>query len=74
MSCSLFYTRQQGWSLLSIFVTTILGLVLAPLPVGAWAFIAVSVTLVTNTLTFAQVGGWGSMQCMCGGRWGGAGR
>jgi DASS family divalent anion:Na+ symporter len=31
---------EQGWSLLSIFVTTILGLVLDPLPVGAWAFIA----------------------------------
>eukprot|EP00197_Chlamydomonas_leiostraca_P013069 CAMPEP_0202870626 /NCGR_PEP_ID=MMETSP1391-20130828/16250_1 /ASSEMBLY_ACC=CAM_ASM_000867 /TAXON_ID=1034604 /ORGANISM="Chlamydomonas leiostraca, Strain SAG 11-49" /LENGTH=530 /DNA_ID=CAMNT_0049551235 /DNA_START=165 /DNA_END=1758 /DNA_ORIENTATION=+ len=44
----------QGWTLLSIFVTTILGLVLDPLPVGAWAFIAVTVTLATKTLTFAQ--------------------
>ena len=46
----------QGWSLLSIFTSTILGLILDPLPVGAWALIAVTVTLATNTLTFAQVG------------------
>ncbi|GFH07983.1 uncharacterized protein HaLaN_02877, partial [Haematococcus lacustris] len=45
---------EQGWTLLSIFVTTILGLVLDPLPVGAWAFIAITVTLATKTLTFAQ--------------------
>mmetsp|Transcript_912 Transcript_912/g.1363 ORF Transcript_912/g.1363 Transcript_912/m.1363 type:complete len:565 (+) Transcript_912:100-1794(+) len=45
---------MQGWTMLSIFVTTILGLVLDPLPVGAWAFIAITATLVTQTLTFAQ--------------------
>lgn len=44
----------QGWSLLSIFVSTILGLVLDPLPVGAWAFMAVTTCIVTKTLTFAQ--------------------
>lgn len=44
----------QGWSLLSIFASTILGLILDPLPVGAWAFIAVTVSVVTGTLTFAQ--------------------
>ena len=44
----------QGWSLLSIFVSTILGLVLDPLPVGAWAFIAVTAAIATQTLTFAQ--------------------
>ncbi|KXZ52146.1 hypothetical protein GPECTOR_10g775 [Gonium pectorale] len=44
----------QAWSLLSIFVSTILGLVLDPLPVGAWAFIAVTVAIATKTLTFAQ--------------------
>ncbi len=48
-------SSSQGWTLLSVFVTTILGLVLAPLPVGAWAFIAITVTLATKTLTFAQV-------------------
>lgn len=45
---------MQGWTLLSIFVTTILGLVLDPLPVGAWAFLAVTTTVATKTLTFAQ--------------------
>lgn len=44
----------QGWSLLSIFVTTILGLILDPLPVGAWAFLAVTTCIITRTLTFAQ--------------------
>lgn len=48
-------TSNQGWSLLAIFTSTILGLILDPLPVGAWALIAVTVTLATNTLTFAQV-------------------
>ncbi|EFJ52818.1 hypothetical protein VOLCADRAFT_86172 [Volvox carteri f. nagariensis] len=43
-----------AWSLLSIFVSTILGLVLDPLPVGAWAFLAVTVAVATKTLTFAQ--------------------
>ena len=41
--------------MLAIFTSTILGLILDPLPVGAWALIAVTVTLATNTLTFAQV-------------------
>lgn len=45
---------EQGWSLLSIFVSTILGLVLDPLPVGAWAFLAVTTCIATKTLTFAQ--------------------
>lgn len=44
---------MQGWSLLAIFASTILGLVLDPLPVGAWAFIAVTVSLATKTLSFA---------------------
>ena len=29
---------ERAWTLLSVFVTTISGLVLEPLPVGAWAF------------------------------------
>lgn len=45
---------EQGWSLLSIFATTILGLILDPLPVGAWAFISVTTCVVTKTLTFGQ--------------------
>lgn len=45
---------QQGWTLLSIFVSTIAGLVLEPLPVGAWAFLAATACIVTKTLTFTQ--------------------
>ncbi|XP_044507608.1 dicarboxylate transporter 2.1, chloroplastic-like [Mangifera indica] len=44
---------QQGWQLLSIFVSTIAGLVLSPLPVGAWAFLGLTTSIVTKTLTFS---------------------
>ena len=43
---------MQGWTLLSIFVSTIAGLVLAPLPVGAWAFLSATAAVATKTLTF----------------------
>ncbi|KAF5743944.1 Dicarboxylate transport 2.1 [Tripterygium wilfordii] len=43
----------QGWQLLSIFVSTIAGLVLSPLPVGAWAFLGLTTSIVTRTLTFS---------------------
>ncbi|XP_010520862.1 PREDICTED: dicarboxylate transporter 2.1, chloroplastic [Tarenaya hassleriana] len=43
----------QGWQLLSIFLSTIAGLVLSPLPVGAWAFIGLTTSIVTRTLPFA---------------------
>jgi len=44
----------QAWQLLSIFLSTIVGLVLSPLPVGAWAFCALTVCIATKTLTFQQ--------------------
>mmetsp|Transcript_30280 Transcript_30280/g.57076 ORF Transcript_30280/g.57076 Transcript_30280/m.57076 type:complete len:562 (+) Transcript_30280:77-1762(+) len=44
----------QGWQLLSIFLATVTGLVAGPLPVGAWAFCALTFTVVTKTLTFQQ--------------------
>lgn len=44
----------QAWTLLSIFVSTITGLVLEPLPVGAWAFLSVTTAVFTKTLTFSQ--------------------
>ncbi|KAL6583043.1 Dicarboxylate transporter 2.1, chloroplastic [Orobanche minor] len=43
----------NAWSLLSIFITTVAGLILSPLPVGAWAFVCLTLTVVTRTLTFA---------------------
>ncbi|XP_073154487.1 dicarboxylate transporter 2.1, chloroplastic-like [Henckelia pumila] len=44
---------HKAWSLLAIFVTTISGLILSPLPVGAWAFVCITATVVTKTLTFS---------------------
>ncbi|KAF5448462.1 hypothetical protein F2P56_028997 [Juglans regia] len=44
----------QSWQLLSIFISTIAGLVLSPLPVGAWAFLGLTVSIVTQTLTFSS--------------------
>ncbi|KAG8645878.1 dicarboxylate transporter 2.1, chloroplastic [Manihot esculenta] len=43
----------QAWQLLAIFLSTIAGLVLNPLPVGAWAFLGLTTSIVTNTLTFS---------------------
>ncbi|XP_071691631.1 dicarboxylate transporter 2.1, chloroplastic-like isoform X2 [Rutidosis leptorrhynchoides] len=45
---------DQAWQLLSIFVSTIAGLVLSPLPVGAWAFLGLTTTILTKTLTFSE--------------------
>ncbi|KAM5562006.1 dicarboxylate transporter 2.1, chloroplastic-like [Rosa sericea] len=42
----------QAWQLLSIFLSTIAGLVLSPLPVGAWAFLGLTTSIVSGTLTF----------------------
>ncbi|XP_056698888.1 dicarboxylate transporter 2.1, chloroplastic-like [Spinacia oleracea] len=44
----------QAWTLLSIFMSTISGLVFAPLPVGAWSFVCLTATLITNTLSFKE--------------------
>lgn len=41
----------QGWHLLIIFATTIVGLIINPLPMGAIAFTAVAVVIITKTLT-----------------------
>ncbi|KAK1417605.1 hypothetical protein QVD17_26735 [Tagetes erecta] len=44
---------DQAWQLLSIFLSTIAGLVLSPLPVGAWAFLGLTMTILTDTLSFS---------------------
>lgn len=41
----------QGWHLFIIFVLTILGLIINPLPMGAIAFSAIAVVVLTKTLT-----------------------
>ncbi|KAL7090051.1 hypothetical protein ACP275_12G015800 [Erythranthe tilingii] len=43
----------KAWSLLAIFTTTVAGLILSPLPVGAWALACLTLAVVTRTLTFA---------------------
>lgn len=45
---------HQGWTLLSIFLSTISGLVLEPLPTGAVAFLGLTASILTGTLTFGQ--------------------
>ncbi|XP_057976855.1 dicarboxylate transporter 2.1, chloroplastic [Malania oleifera] len=47
----------QAWQLLAIFLSTIAGLILSPLPVGAWAFLGLTTTILTNTLTFSTAFG-----------------
>ncbi|KAK8970920.1 hypothetical protein KSP40_PGU011825 [Platanthera guangdongensis] len=44
---------SQAWQLLAIFLSTIAGLVLSPLPVGAWAFICLTASVITRTLSFS---------------------
>ncbi|XP_043721554.1 dicarboxylate transporter 2.1, chloroplastic-like isoform X2 [Telopea speciosissima] len=44
----------QAWQLLAIFLSTIAGLVLSPLPVGAWAFLGLTTSIITKTLTFSS--------------------
>ncbi|CAH9110572.1 unnamed protein product [Cuscuta europaea] len=43
----------QGWQLLALFLTTIAGLILSPLPVGGWAFTCLTIAVLTKTLTFS---------------------
>lgn len=41
----------EGWRLLAIFVATIVGLIVQPLPMGALVIIAITVTAITRTVT-----------------------
>lgn len=45
---------SRAWQLLAIFITTIVGLIVGPLPVGAWAFVCLTATVVTKTLSFQE--------------------
>ncbi|KAI3978599.1 hypothetical protein MKX01_015774 [Papaver californicum] len=48
---------KEAWQLLSIFLSTIAGLVLSPLPVGAWAFLGLTTSIITKTLAFSTAFG-----------------
>lgn len=43
---------SKAWHLLSIFVATILGIALSPLPLGAVALMGLAAAMLTGTLTF----------------------
>ncbi|MGB9700962.1 MAG: anion permease [Thermodesulfobacteriota bacterium] len=46
--------KKEAWHLLAIFVATIFGLILTPLPMGAVVIIGVMMTALTGTLKIAQ--------------------
>jgi len=45
---------EKGWDLFAIFVATMLAVILKPLPMGVIAIFSLTITVVTNTLTFAE--------------------
>ncbi|KAJ0447629.1 putative solute carrier family 13 [Helianthus annuus] len=42
---------KQAWQLFMIFLTTIVGLIMTPLPIGAWAFVCLMISVITKTIT-----------------------
>ena len=46
--------KPQAWHLLAIFVSTVLGFILQPLPIGSIAFISTTFTALTGTLKPAE--------------------
>ncbi len=46
--------KPQAWHLLAIFVATIIGIILNPLPMGAMALIGITVCALTKTLTVPE--------------------
>ena len=53
--------EPRAWRLLAVFVATMVGIVLRPLPMGAMAFVAVAFAVLSGTLTIAEAtAGFGS--------------
>ncbi len=46
--------EPRAWQLLAVFVATILGIILRPLPMGAMAFVGVAFAVMSGTLTIAE--------------------
>lgn len=44
----------RAWQLLALFLFTVSGLVVAPLPTGAWSVVCLAAVLATRTLSFAE--------------------
>lgn len=55
----------QAWKLLAVFVSTIIGIITQPLPLGAVAMLGLGAAMVTKTLTFAQAFSAFSSQIPC---------
>jgi DASS family divalent anion:Na+ symporter len=45
---------SEAWHLFALFVATIIGVILKPLPMGAMALLAIMVSVASGTLTFEQ--------------------
>ncbi|HJN44393.1 MAG TPA: anion permease [Vicinamibacterales bacterium] len=53
--------QPRGWHLLAVFVATIVGIILRPLPMGATAFVAAAFAVLSGTLTISEAtAGFGS--------------
>lgn len=46
--------QEKGWELFSIFVATMVAIILKPFPMGVISIISLTVAVVTNTLSFAD--------------------
>jgi DASS family divalent anion:Na+ symporter len=52
---------QQAWHIFAVMVATIIGFIAAPLPIGAVAFISMTIVMLTNTLKVGEaLGGFAS--------------
>lgn len=52
---------DQAWHLFAVFVSTILGFILAPLPIGAVAFLGVTIAALTGVITTSvAISGFGN--------------
>ena len=47
--------KQQGWNMLAIFVSTIVGLILSPIPIGAMAMLAICVAALFKVATMNEL-------------------
>lgn len=47
--------HQQGWHLFALVVAIILAFIISPLPIGATAFIGITITAMTNVLTVSEI-------------------
>ena len=53
--------QPSAWHLLAIFVATMVGIVLRPIPMGAMAFVAAAFAVLSSTLTISEAtAGFGS--------------